>query len=81
MAARREAPGDLPPGQLGRRERRRRRRPDLAGDADGRATLEVVGLFQFSSGFQFGGEGFAAMALDPAREGDGQAAGDRRDRA
>jgi putative ABC transport system permease protein len=35
---------------------------------DGRKKLEVSGLFQFSSGFQFGGEGFAAMALDPARK-------------
>ena len=35
---------------------------------DGERRFEVVGMFQFSSGFEFGGEGFAAMALDPARE-------------
>jgi putative ABC transport system permease protein len=34
---------------------------------DGERRFEVVGLFQFSSGFEFGGQGFAAMALDPAR--------------
>ena len=35
---------------------------------DGERRFEVVGLFQFSSGFEFGGEGFASMALDPARK-------------
>jgi putative ABC transport system permease protein len=34
---------------------------------DGERRFEVVGLFQFSSGLEFGGEGFAAMALGPAR--------------
>ena len=34
---------------------------------DGARRFEVVGLFQFSSGFEFGGQGFAAMDLDAAR--------------
>ena len=36
--------------------------------------FDVVGLFQFSSGLDFGGEGFAAMPLGPRARGDGQAA-------
>lgn len=35
---------------------------------DGEKRFEVVGLFQFSSGFEFGGEGFAVMPLDVARD-------------
>jgi putative ABC transport system permease protein len=35
---------------------------------DGEKRFEVTGLFQFSSGFEFGGEGFAVMPLDSARE-------------
>jgi putative ABC transport system permease protein len=34
---------------------------------DGERRFRVVGLFQFSSGFEFGGQGFAAMDLEPAR--------------
>jgi putative ABC transport system permease protein len=34
---------------------------------DGTRRFDVVGLFQFSSGFEFGGQGFAAMELDAAR--------------
>ncbi len=33
----------------------------------GKRGFDVVGLFQFSSGFEFGGQGFAVMAIDPAR--------------
>lgn len=35
---------------------------------DGEKRFEVTGLFQFSSGFEFGGEGFAVMPLDAARD-------------
>ncbi|MGI9019558.1 MAG: ABC transporter permease [Solirubrobacterales bacterium] len=35
---------------------------------DGTKRFEVVGLFQFSTGLEFGGEGFAAMPLREARE-------------
>ena len=35
---------------------------------DGEKRFEVVGLFQFSSGFEFGGEGFAVMPLESARD-------------
>ena len=35
---------------------------------DGEERFEVVGLFQFSSGFEFGGEGFAVMPLAAARD-------------
>ena len=35
---------------------------------DGERRFDVVGLFQFSSGFEFGGEGFGVMALNPARD-------------
>ena len=34
----------------------------------GLARLRVVGLFQFATGLDFGGEGFATVALDEARE-------------
>jgi putative ABC transport system permease protein len=34
----------------------------------GVATLPVVGLFDFATGLDFGGEGFAAMPIAPARE-------------
>jgi putative ABC transport system permease protein len=34
----------------------------------GIATLEVVGLFEFSTGLDFGGEGFGSMPLGPARQ-------------
>jgi len=34
---------------------------------DGERKFDVVGLFQFSSGFEFGGEGFAVMPLASAR--------------
>jgi putative ABC transport system permease protein len=35
---------------------------------DGERRFEVVGLFAFQSGFEFGGEGFAVMPLDAARK-------------
>ena len=35
--------------------------------AGGRARLRVVGIFQFSSGLSFGGQGIAAMPLDAGR--------------
>ena len=35
---------------------------------EGAKTFDVVGLFQFSTGLDFGGEGFAAMPLGEARE-------------
>ena len=35
---------------------------------DGERRFEVVGLFKFQSGFEFGGEGFAVMPLDAARK-------------
>ncbi|MDQ2675598.1 MAG: FtsX-like permease family protein, partial [Actinomycetota bacterium] len=35
---------------------------------DGERRFEVVGLFSFQSGFEFGGEGFAVMPLDAARD-------------
>jgi len=34
---------------------------------EGKRRFEVVGLFQFSTGFEFGGQGFGLMALDSAR--------------
>ena len=35
---------------------------------DGEKRFEVTGQFQFSSGFEFGGEGFAVMPLESARD-------------
>ncbi len=35
---------------------------------DGERRFEVVGLFRFQSGFEFGGEGFAVMPLNAARQ-------------
>ncbi|HYH60468.1 MAG TPA: ABC transporter permease, partial [Solirubrobacterales bacterium] len=35
---------------------------------DGERRFDVVGLFRFQSGFEFGGEGFAVMPLDSARK-------------
>jgi len=35
---------------------------------DGVKRFEVVGLFQFSTGLEFGGEGFAALPLERARD-------------
>jgi putative ABC transport system permease protein len=35
---------------------------------DGERKFEVVGLFAFQSGFEFGGEGFAIMPLEAARK-------------
>ena len=35
---------------------------------DGERRFEVVGVFKFQSGFEFGGEGFAVMPLDAARK-------------
>ena len=35
---------------------------------DGVKRFEVVGLFQFSTGLEFGGEGFAALQLERARD-------------
>src|SRR5687767_9826111 len=35
---------------------------------EGERRFEVVGLFSFQSGFEFGGEGFGVMPLDAARE-------------
>ncbi|MGH2952650.1 MAG: ABC transporter permease [Solirubrobacterales bacterium] len=35
---------------------------------DGERRFEVVGLFQFSTGLEFGGEGFALMPIEPARD-------------
>jgi putative ABC transport system permease protein len=35
---------------------------------DGTKRFQVTGSFRFSSGFEFGGEGFAVMPLDAARE-------------
>ncbi len=35
---------------------------------DGERRFEVVGLFSFQSGFEFGGEGFAVMPLEAARK-------------
>ena len=35
---------------------------------DGAKRFEVIGLFKFSTGFEFGGEGFGVMPLDAARE-------------
>ena len=65
----RARPRDLDPGLAGRTRTtsrsttasRSRRRT-----ASGR--FEVVGLFHFQSGFEFGGEGFAVMPLDAARK-------------
>jgi putative ABC transport system permease protein len=35
---------------------------------DGVERFRVVGLFEFSTGFEFGGQGFASLPLDTARE-------------
>ena len=62
-------PRDRAPGELGGRQRARGRRPRPARDAGGRQRrFEVVGLFQFSTGLDFGGQGFATMPLGAARE-------------